>query len=163
MLLLHVEFNFSSFHIYPYTLKILQFNPSTFTYYILTLHITKILIHHMHLHQFKLHNYHFHIGSTKPHTHLRSSKQPSQAMIFKFPNQYKTWPDFACNQTHSFQNVCSGKPPFVGLMQAWISSNVFPFVSGTTLATNNTVNSEIAEYTKNVPARCFVPLYQYQN
>lgn len=36
-------------------------------------------------------------------------------------------------------------------MEDWISSSVFPFVSGTTFATNSTVRAHDPENTKNVP------------
>lgn len=39
------------------------------------------------------------------------------------------------------------------LMEAWISSNVFPFVSGTSLATKRTVIAPTPEYKKNVPEK----------
>lgn len=39
------------------------------------------------------------------------------------------------------------------LIEAWISSSVFPFVSGTTLATNSTVRAQDPEKTKKVPGK----------
>lgn len=39
------------------------------------------------------------------------------------------------------------------LKEAWISSSVFPFVSGTTFATNTTVAAQNPAYIVNVPVK----------
>ena len=41
----------------------------------------------------------------------------------------------------------------IGFNDAWISSSVRPFVSGTNFATNTTVNPHMIENVKNVPAQ----------
>jgi len=47
------------------------------------------------------------------------------------------------------------------LMQAWISSKVFPLVSGTTFATNRIVKREHPAYKKKVPAQRKKNIYNY--
>jgi hypothetical protein len=58
--------------------------------------------------------------------------------------------------THSHLNQANkrylGKGVRIELMEAWISSRVLPFVSGTNRSTNTTVSPQMVAKMKNVPA-----------